>query len=331
MKDSLDRHIKNILVDKNIIKNENFECLKLTGGVSSDIWKISFLNHIFCIKKSKNKLSVQQDWHAPVIRNYYEHKWYSEVNKIIPKITPKIFYTNNNPYFFVMKYYDTINFPLWKNELFNFKLDKIFTKNIAINLAKIHNKTFNNNKIANIFNTSELFEDLRINPYIRSTAILHNDVKNILLSIADNLHNTNIALVHGDISPKNILKNNTSPIFLDAECAWYGDPAFDISFCLNHIILKSLALDTIKEKLINHFNILCENYLNNVFWEDPKIYEKRIIKLLCALMLSRIDGKSPVEYISLDFKKDKVRNFSKSILKNPVNSLLEFSEKWLIK
>src|SRR6202021_75614 len=28
------------------------------------------------------------------------------------------------------------------------------------------------------------------------------------------------------------------PVFLDAECAWWGDPAFDLAFCLNHLLLK---------------------------------------------------------------------------------------------
>ena len=30
------------------------------------------------------------------------------------------------------------------------------------------------------------------------------------------------------------------PVFLDAECAWWGDPAFDLAFCLNHLLLKCL-------------------------------------------------------------------------------------------
>ena len=51
---------------------------------------------------------------------------------------------------------------------------------------------------------------------------------------------TKLALVHGDVSPKNILLGPDGPVFLDAECAWYGDPAFDLAFCLNHLLLKCL-------------------------------------------------------------------------------------------
>ncbi len=49
-----------------------------------------------------------------------------------------------------------------------------------------------------------------------------------------------IALVHGDVSPKKVPAGPRGPVFLDAECAWYGDPAFDLAFCLNHLLLKCL-------------------------------------------------------------------------------------------
>ena len=53
---------------------------------------------------------------------------------------------------------------------------------------------------------------------------------------------THLALVHGDVSPKNILVGPDGPVLLDAECAWFGDPAFDLAFCLNHLLLKAVML-----------------------------------------------------------------------------------------
>jgi len=60
-------------------------------------------------------------------------------------------------------------------------------------------------------------------------------------SLARRTAETRLALVHGDVSPKNILMGPRNPAFLDAECAWYGDPAFDLAFCLNHLLLKCLS------------------------------------------------------------------------------------------
>ena len=324
----LDNEIEKILIEKNFITSKNYNIEKLSGGVSSDIWKITNENHIFCLKKAKKKLDVKEDWFVPIERNIYEYNWYNEVNKLVPNIAPKVIYSDSKKFFFIMEYFDEKKFPLWKKELFKSNVNINFSQSVAQNLSFIHLNTFNNSELKSKFDTIKLFEDLRIDPYIRFTATIHDDIKNKLLDIANNLNNKKITLVHGDISPKNILINNDKPIFLDAECAWYGDPAFDFAFCINHLILKSIKLPKVKDLLSKSFRILSDTYLMNVKWEDPKLFEKRTILILSALMLARIDGKSPVEYINSNYEKQFVRSFAKSIIQNPINSLIDFSNKW---
>jgi len=280
------------------------------------------------LKKAKKKLDVKEDWFVPIERNIYEYKWYNEVNKLVPNIAPQVIYSDTNNFFFIMEYFDEKKFPLWKKELFKSNININFSQSVAQNLSFIHLNTFNNSELKSKFDTIKLFEDLRIDPYIRFTATIHDDIKNKLLDIANNLNNKKITLVHGDISPKNILINNDKPIFLDAECAWYGDPAFDFAFCINHLILKSIKLPKVKDLLSKSFRILSDTYLMNVKWEDPKLFEKRTILILSALMLARIDGKSPVEYINSNYEKQFIRSFAKSIIQNPINSLIDFSNKW---
>ena len=137
-----------------------------------------------------------------------------------------------------------------------------------------------------------------------------------------------MTLIHGDISPKNILVKNKTPIFLDAECATYGDPAFDIAFCLNHLMLKKIKLKDSSKVLQKSFDLFIKKYLQNVNWENPKDLEKRVSKLLPVLMLSRIDGKSPVEYITEENEKDEVRLFSRNLILKPVKSVSQISNQW---
>jgi len=324
----LDNEIEECLINKNFITSKNYKIEKLSGGVSSDIWKITNESNIFCLKKAKKKLDVKEDWFVPIERNIYEYNWYNEVNKLVPNIAPKVIYSDSKKFFFIMEYFDEKKFPLWKKELFKSNVNINFSQSVAQNLSFIHLNTFNNSELKSKFDTIKLFEDLRIDPYIRFTATIHDDIKNKLLDIANNLNNKKITLVHGDISPKNILINNDKPIFLDAECAWYGDPAFDFAFCINHLILKSIKLPKVKDLLSKSFRILSDTYLMNVKWEDPKLFEKRTILILSALMLARIDGKSPVEYINSNYEKQFIRSFAKSIIQNPINSLIDFSNKW---
>ena len=108
------------------------------------------------------------------------------------------------------------------------------------------------------------------------------------------------ALVHGDVSPKNILRGPDGPVFLDAECAWWGDPAFDLAFCLNHLLLKCLWTPSAAAGFLACFDALGAAYLARVAWEPPHALEARAARLLPGLFLARVDGKSPVEYITTE-------------------------------
>ena len=79
------------------------------------------------------------------------------------------------------------------------------------------------------------------------------------------------ALVHGDVSPKNILLGPDGPVFLDAECAWWGDPAFDLAFCLNHLLLKCLWTPSADRRLSSPASTRSPRaYLAGVDWEPPR-------------------------------------------------------------
>jgi Ser/Thr protein kinase RdoA (MazF antagonist) len=90
------------------------------------------------------------------------------------------------------------------------------------------------------FATDAIFHAIRLEPYLLATARAHPDRAAALEKLAKTTARTKLTLVHGDVSPKNILIGPQGPVFIDAECAWFGDPAFDLAFCLNHLLLKCL-------------------------------------------------------------------------------------------
>ena len=115
--------------------------------------------------------------------------------------------------------------------------------------------------------------------------------------MVDDLMGARISLVHGDVSPKNILKGPDGPIFLDAECAVESDPCFDMAFCLNHLLIKSIAGIAPRDALGRGILALWSAYTPYVRWERPDDLDRRVAVLLPGLLLARIDGKSPVEYL----------------------------------
>ena len=140
---------------------------------------------------------------------------------------------------------------------------------------------------------------IRLEPYLEATAETSSRSRQGADgAVARNTGNQAIALVHGDVSPKNILAGPDGPVFLDAECAWYGDPAFDLAFCLNHLLLKCLRRPAHAAACLAAFDrASVDAYLAGVAWEPRATLEARAARLLPALLLARVDGKSPVEYV----------------------------------
>jgi hypothetical protein len=87
-------------------------------------------------------------------------------------------------------------------------------------------------------------------------------------------------------------------VLLDAECAWFGDPAFDLAFCLNHLVIKARVVSGAAESLAAAFDRFASAYLAGIDWEPAGDLELRAARLLSALALARVDGKSPVEYLN---------------------------------
>jgi aminoglycoside phosphotransferase (APT) family kinase protein len=163
---------------------------------------------------------------------------------------------------------------------------------------------------------------------LRATAGRHPDLAARLQEIAAVTLAGRQALVHGDISPKNILCGPDGPVFLDAECAWYGDPAFDLAFCLNHLLLKGAWKPQWKAGYLVSFHRLAQAYLARIDWEPAPSLEARCAALLPALWLARVDGKSPVEYLVDEAIRARVRQAARHLLKVPVTRLSEVADFW---
>jgi aminoglycoside phosphotransferase (APT) family kinase protein len=173
-----------------------------------------------------------------------------------------------------------------------------------------------------------VFEAIRIEPYLRATARAHPALASRFDELARVTLATKRALVHGDVSPKNILIGAQGPVFLDAECACFGDPAFDLAFCLNHLLLKGARKDADRARYEAAFAALAQVYLAGVDWEEADDLEARAAALLPALFLARIDGKSPVEYLTRESEREAVRRCAAPLIAAPPRRLMDVTGAW---
>ncbi len=298
------------------------------GGVSSDIWRVEVGGRTFCVKRALAQLRVTAEWRAPVIRNLYEWRWFETVAGFLPETVPPLLAADHDIGVFAMSYLDEERHPIWKTLLLAGEANVAFAGAVGDRLGAIHAATAGRADMASRFSTDALFHALRLEPYLLATAERHAEVAGALRVLVDRTAGTRLALVHGDVSPKNILVGLEGPIFLDAECAWYGDPAFDLAFCLNHLLLKCLVAPRAEEALMGCFAALSDSYLRRVDWEPRDGIEQRAASLLPGLLLARVDGKSPVEYITETRLKDLVRDTAVPLLLKPPRRLADIDQAW---
>jgi aminoglycoside phosphotransferase (APT) family kinase protein len=302
---------------------ESPSAVALSGGVSSDIWRVDLAGGPLCVKGALPRLRVAQVWEAPVERNRYEYEWLRIAGDAAPGATPKVYAERDG--LFAMEYLD---FPVWKSQLSEGRADPAFAARVGTALAAIHAATAGREEIARRFPTDEIFYAIRLEPYLVATAAKHAALRTHLEVLTARTAKTKLCLVHGDVSPKNILVTPRGPVFLDAECAWYGDPAFDLAFCLNHLFLKCLWVPAAALRFLQCFDSLTKAYLQGVTWEAPGGIAERTATLLPGLLLARVDGKSPVEYLTDEATKDRLRRFARHYLHHPVPSLTSLKEEW---
>ncbi len=303
----------------------------LTGGVSSDIWRVESPGRpIVCVKRAVEKLRVAADWRAPAGRTNFEWRWFDLARSIIPGAAPEVLAHDDARGAFAMAYLEPADHPLWKQELLAGRVDVAAAAAVGERLVRLHGATAGRPDIAADFATDALFHALRLDPFLLEAGRRHPEVAQPLQAIAARTAATRLALAHGDVSPKNILLGPDGPVFLDAETVWYGDPAFDLAFCLNHLLLKHLVV-VVKDRaqaLFASFDALAAAYLAGVAWEAPNALEGRAASLLPGLMLARVDGKSPADYLPEGPLREVVRAVAIPLLKDPPTRLAEVARAW---
>ena len=312
-----------------VAAGEDPHCERLPGGVSSDIWVVrTDAARIFCIKKALPRLRVAAEWTADPRRNSTEVAWLRQVARFNPDAVPKILASDPGLGVFAMEYLPPSDYEPWKARLARGDVDVETAARVGQQLAGIHASFAHSETAARDFATGPAFHSLRLEPYLLATARVHRDLAPILESLAELTASTTLTVVHGDVSPKNILLGPRGPVFLDAECAWFGDPAFDLAFCLNHLLLKTVWVPSAEDALNESFDALAGAYLSGADWEPAGAVDRRAAALLPALLLARIDGKSPVEYLTDESAKDKVRQKARAMLQNRPETVKDVRAAW---
>lgn len=317
------------LLQKNILSDlKNISIKPLGGGVSCEAIMIRSREKSFVVKQALPKLRVKEDWFSDVTRIVNEKDCLDFYNKIAPEHVPKLLFYDEENYLFGMEAAPESS-KMWKDLLLAGTIDFDVTHKVALALADVHNAAAKDKEVLQRFASQKFFVELRIDPYLRTTAIRHPSLEKIVNHEISRLIENKQTLVHGDYSPKNILVDGPQIYILDFEVAHIGDPSFDLAFLTNHFILKAIKN---KQWALGYLNLAAytmETYLNRINFTDVRSLEHNTIKTLALLFLARVDGKSSVEYITKNEDKDLIRKISYGMLQNNINNYRDLTNYFL--
>ena len=285
----------------------------LTGGVSCDVWKVETPSGPIVVKRPLPQLRVAAEWHAPVERGTSEVRWLRRARGVDARIAPEVLAELPTGHAFAMRFLPGC--PVWKDELVAGRVDVDLAAGVGRGIAAVHAATANSAVDRDAFPNDEMFRALRVDPFLLHVARKDGELAPALNALAEELMSRKIALVHGDVSPKNILVSADGPIFLDAECAVYGDPAFDLAFCTTHLLLKAVWLGD--ARLNDAAAGLVAAYRAGIDWEDSDGLLLRAGKLTAALLMARVEGKSPASYLTDSGHRQVVRDQARALILAP--------------
>lgn len=285
----------------------------LTGGVSCDVWKVETPSGPVVVKRPLPQLRVAAEWLAPVERGTSEVRWLRRARGVDPHIAPEVLAELPTGHAFAMRFLPGC--PVWKDELMAGRVDAGFAAQVGKGIVAVHAATAYNDGDRADFPNDEMFRALRVDPFLLYVAQHDVELAPALTALAGDLAARKIALVHGDVSPKNILVSADGPVFLDAECAVYGDPAFDLAFCTTHLLLKSIWSGD--ARLNEAAAALVAAYRAGIDWEDAGDVLLRAGRLTAALLLARVEGKSPAPYLTDPDHKHIVRDQARALIRAP--------------
>ena len=282
----------------------------LAWGVSNVVLRVNCSDGPdLVIKQSREKLRTRADWRSRLERIYRE----AEVQRLLADrllvdVVPRVLFEDRPNYLFAMQAVEA-DHTVWKSSLLNGDCDRRVATTAGDALSLIHNRTAGDDALRSAWSDVTVFDELRLDPFYRFTANVHPHLAGRLDDLISETRTTQVCLVLGDFSPKNILITRRGIALVDFETGHFGDPAFDLGFFLSHLLLKEIASPSLRSgTLRGRFLELAEafwwQYLDrldpprNAAALQPPELSRRTVPHLAGCLLARIDGKSPVDYLN---------------------------------
>lgn len=264
----------------------------LTGGVSALVAVVEGGATPWIVKTPLGQLTVSDEWLVDRERGANEAAVLEIIAGRLGTVrTPRLLFFDAD---FVMLGEEFVFPPCsnYKDELLAGRAHPLVARSLGESLGQLHRLPAPDSLSGP--GPRRLFESLRLDPYYRTTATRRPDLRDDLLTLVEEtLEQPLRSLVHGDLSPKNILVTDDAPVLLDWEVIHCGDPAFDCGMMGAHLMLKALYHGV---RNVDHELVHAARH----FWSayDGPAPVPASIRHVGGIMVARLYGKSPVGYLT---------------------------------
>jgi len=300
----------------------------LGGGISNQVIMVEWEDGCAVVKQPLEKLNVEMDWPADLQRIHIEasalrtYRRLLDISDLEGDSSPMILHEDLDNYTIVMECIPSGS-GMWKTELMEGNVDQDIASRIGMLLGTVQDLASRDPEVKEEFAFKDHFDELRIDPYHRTAASRNPDISDLVLAEAERVFSESMTIVHGDYSPKSVLveRSGGKPKLwvFDMEVAHWGDPSFDTGFMLNHLLMKSIHIEEMREEFLEAAHNFWDSYDRCVNWD----IESTTMKELGCLMLARADGKSPAEYL-LPEEVETIRRVARRSLKKGVGTVDEY-------
>lgn len=266
----------------------------LGGGVASDIRIVDTIAGKIVVKEALPELKVEAYWPSDPSRSLIEADALRAIAELLGEgVVPRVLWTDAEKHRFGMELVDP-RLRNWKVDLLAGKIDLATASRAGKILGQLHGRSAPRADIAERFASRQFFEELRIRPYFDRIAERNPAFAPAIQRAVDDMREfPEQALVHGDFSPKNLLADGSDVVLLDCEVAHWGDPRFDLAFCLSHLSLKAMRRGADAARFADAAGALLTAYRA----EGLAVIDARLVRLVGCLILARLEGDSPVDYL----------------------------------
>jgi 5-methylthioribose kinase len=296
-------------------------CRALGGGVSNNVILAETPKERFVVKQALPRLRVKDEWLADRSRIFRERDALVDAATLLPRgWVPEVLWSDEPNYLFAMRAAEEPS-EFWKNRLLEGRLEPEWARRAGIALGLTIRGSWRSEFFERKYGDRTAFDQLRTDPYYRTIARRNPDVARHVEEWLPRTAAHRFALTHGDWSPKNMLLTPAGMVFIDYECAHFGDPSFDSAFAINHLILKGFYRPDLAEGYLDLARLLFTWTLSVLPAEAVRYFEAATARHLGLLLLARVDGKSPVEYLAEEGTRDRVRQTAKRLIFDRVERL----------